>query len=684
MLVAAVTRPPSARIDSPCGTPRGSFSQPATIGSPAPRTSFRSVKAAFEAAALREEEALSTAEETPALPVARRLPFAEIQPEAGGPRLTPLKPEATPPSSNPVREKCDPKDTRAISDRLRELKNLPSKYLSIDTSSSSSEEDEQDSNRNSSRSASSASASAYSTASEDLDESVKEYSISYAPPPSPELLTETHDEEDVTKKETKEHLYLHSNSPLHSKEEGLHLQKSDQGIVTVAMSHTGSLDEETFSDANSFDVIEDEIREEGSHDFSSDPIGSIPSRELAFDRRPMSDRRPLSARENIMTDFTGSSANDDSEKGTYHELSTTVKRPSAPAPPRMLGTITSASELTSTDPTSTDRTTTDPSTETAGTSEQISDSAVPDETDVIETTLDTTNRDLSPARPRAINYPSSSGAGSGSSGSGGATDTGISLGTLPFAGLTTPSGRFYSQRMSGSVGDAMTTIWDRFWSEDVRKILRIIRNRFKELLPHIRKFLQHVVAFWGGVTYIRRALSAFVRLLRKDARVRDLLERLGWASSTTLRVFMSLCAMMLQAALQLYFLMRDRVIPQIRRVLPKCYYKVIVQLLRVAAHSPWRIAMGPFSVTAAIDASRVPNPYLLHRKFGVPEEDNTFAFSRASMTYADTETTRDREGYTETDGQQVTVQYPGKENSSAYGYQAYHEDATSVDFKDEF
>lgn len=188
-----------------------------------------------------------------------------------------------------------------------------------------------------------------------------------------------------------------------------------------------------------------------------------------------------------------------------------------------------------------------------------------------------------------------------------------------------PSFNLGDERLSRNMADAVATIWDRFWSDDIRAIARIIRNRFSQLMPYIRRFLAHVVAFWGGITYIRKAIAAFVRLLKRDERVRELLERLGWASATTLKVFLSMCTMIMQAALTFYQLMRDRVIPDTRRVIPILYYKLIVRLAAAARLSPWALVWGPFSLTFAIDGSKLPDRFYLHSLLSVPYDDVSFA-----------------------------------------------------------
>lgn len=188
-----------------------------------------------------------------------------------------------------------------------------------------------------------------------------------------------------------------------------------------------------------------------------------------------------------------------------------------------------------------------------------------------------------------------------------------------------PSFGYRGERLSHNVADAMALIWDKFWSEDVREIIRIIKNRFSQIMPYVRRFMAHLAAFWGGITYIRRAIAAFIRLLKRDARVRELLERVGWASATTLRVFLSMCAMIMQASLQFYHLMRDRIIPDTRRVIPILFYKAVMKLLALSYHSPWSLVLGPFSLTFAIDGDKLPDRYYLHDKLGVPQDDVTFA-----------------------------------------------------------
>jgi len=398
------------------------------------------------------------------------------------------------------------------------------------------------------------------------------------------------------------------------------------------MSRRNSYGVDSFSAANSFDEIGDELADERTHDF--DQVDD--SLEEAVDRysKPL----PPSASNDILSDLDPSDLTD-SQKGTYHVLSTTKPReviddvtdstpismpmpppppPRAPPPPpaRALGTITSTALSRTEDLTSDDDTvyTDEDSPHHRG----IEDTITHDLTNPSVLTSTQVETEEEPTeRPRAVSYHNE-------------PDTGGSTFTFarsPFVGITTPSGRYNSQRLSGrNMSEALVSIWDRFWSDDMKKIVRIFRNRFKELLPHIRKFLAHVVAFWGGVTYIRRALTAFMRVMQQDSRVRELLSRLGWASSTTLRVFMSLCAMVLQGSLQFYFLLRDRIIPQLRRVIPKCYYKATSGLINVARRSPWTAALGPFSLTAAIESRKIPDPYLLHNKFGVPQHDTSFDF----------------------------------------------------------
>lgn len=187
-----------------------------------------------------------------------------------------------------------------------------------------------------------------------------------------------------------------------------------------------------------------------------------------------------------------------------------------------------------------------------------------------------------------------------------------------------PSFAFRSNRLSRNVAEAMANIWDRFWADDVRQIVQIVKSRFSQIMPYLRRFLAHVVEFWGGIKYIKRALTAFFRVLNKDERVRELLDRVGWASVTTLRIFLSMCAMIMSATLQFYNLMRTRIIPDTRRVIPIVYYKLIVRLLQAAKRSPWSLYIGPFSLTFAIDEDKVPDKYFLHDKLSVPQEEVTF------------------------------------------------------------
>jgi hypothetical protein len=167
------------------------------------------------------------------------------------------------------------------------------------------------------------------------------------------------------------------------------------------------------------------------------------------------------------------------------------------------------------------------------------------------------------------------------------------------------------------VSDAFVTVWERFWSEDLAKIIAILRRRLNQLLPHARRFIAHVVAFWGGITYLRRAFAAFIRILNKDSRVRELLERMAWASASTLRVFLSMCAMTLHAMLRFYALMRDKIIPELRLVLPRYYSRAVHALHGMAVRSPWSTALGPVSVQVALHKNKLPDPDWLHNKFGV-------------------------------------------------------------------
>ncbi|KAI0557292.1 hypothetical protein FGB62_321g014 [Gracilaria domingensis] len=188
-----------------------------------------------------------------------------------------------------------------------------------------------------------------------------------------------------------------------------------------------------------------------------------------------------------------------------------------------------------------------------------------------------------------------------------------------------PMFSYRPRRLSRNVADAMAHIWEKFWKDDVRLIARIINKRLSQLAPYFKRFIAHVIAFWGSVTYIRRALAAFIRILNRDERVRELLQRIGWASATTLKIFLSICSMLMSATLQFYHLMRDRIIPDVHRVIPIAYYKLIQGLLRFSDYSPWSLMLGPFSFEFGIDNQKLPDPYLLHDKLGISRDDVTFA-----------------------------------------------------------
>jgi hypothetical protein len=169
----------------------------------------------------------------------------------------------------------------------------------------------------------------------------------------------------------------------------------------------------------------------------------------------------------------------------------------------------------------------------------------------------------------------------------------------------------------GNIADAVAGVASRFWTDDVRKIAAILQRRLRQLLPALRRFVAHVAAFWGGVTYLRRALTAFARVLNKDARVRELLRRVGWGSAETLRLALSLAAAVVSNAVRAYELMRDVVVPEARVLLPRAYSRAAFAALRAARRSPWALALGPASITLALHAARLPDPLWLHRKFGV-------------------------------------------------------------------
>lgn len=649
-----------------------------STGHSTPRASYRSIKAAFEDQERSDYIGSSSTPRRrsafePASSVQRRIPFAEIptrqirllssslvRPDHSP--ISTLNKQIAPPDTRPNPTKLDRRDARALSDRLRDLKDLESRFRESQHRVSRGQSHTQEPHSE-----------------EDIPRETENLDPSEITLPASETFSESVDRS--------------VNSVLELKE---------FPAASETMSRSSSIHEDTFSAANSFDEIADEIADEKTHDFEEVDDSMIGTTEK-FAAKPLESLTD----DQLLSDYLPEEKSD-SQKGTYHNLPTTVKRPEIPKiEPRVLGTITSAESHDSGSSSEDDGYVSrddgymsEPSESLASSPEEVTERDV------------TTSVGISEAeRIHPVGFPDTQTTGT--------TGTGFTFSASPFVGLTTPSGRYRPHRFSGNMSEALVSIWDRFWSDDMRKILQIIRNRFKELLPHVRRFLAHIVAFWGGVTYIRRALSAFLRIMQRDHRVRELLHRLGWASSTTLRVFMSLCAMMLQATLQFYYLMRDRIIPQLRRVIPKCYYKCVVLLLRAARHSPWALILGPFSLTAAIESRKIPDPYFLHNKFGIPEDDTSFDFGGAS-TFASstffgtvarsghvvqTRSTDDRAslrdstfrdqsrlstdvGSATSKGRELTESGygDGKENSSWYGRSERsvgdHGDTSSVDYRD--
>lgn len=174
-----------------------------------------------------------------------------------------------------------------------------------------------------------------------------------------------------------------------------------------------------------------------------------------------------------------------------------------------------------------------------------------------------------------------------------------------------------------NIADALTTVCNRFWSEDLEKIVAILRRRFRQLMPHARRIMSHIVAFWGGITYIRRALGAFIRILKKDSRVKELLERTAWASASTLRVFLSMCVLCFRTMIRFYSIMRHKIIPELRHMLPRYYNRTVESVLQLAARSPWALMLGPASFQLALHREKLPDPLWLHRKFGIAVDETT-------------------------------------------------------------
>jgi hypothetical protein len=166
-----------------------------------------------------------------------------------------------------------------------------------------------------------------------------------------------------------------------------------------------------------------------------------------------------------------------------------------------------------------------------------------------------------------------------------------------------------------NVADAVVTVLNRFVTEDLSTILAILRRRFSQLVPHVQRFVAHIMAFWGGITYMRRALAALLRILKKDKRVRELLERIAWNSASTLRLFLSMATMTLQTVIRVYSIIRYKFLPEARRLLPRYYSNAIHTLLRVAAKSPWILILGPMSLQFALQKAKLPDPNWLYRVF---------------------------------------------------------------------
>lgn len=177
------------------------------------------------------------------------------------------------------------------------------------------------------------------------------------------------------------------------------------------------------------------------------------------------------------------------------------------------------------------------------------------------------------------------------------------------------------------MADAVASVARRFWADDAARIASILRRRARQLAPCLRRLLAHATAFAAGVTHLRRALAACARVLNSDARVRALLRRVGWASAAALRAAVAVLAAVLAVAVRAHDAVRHRLVPAARTLLPTTYARVVHAALRTARRSPWALVLGPASLTLALHAAALPDPWWLHRKFGVgtrPKDKDPF------------------------------------------------------------
>lgn len=168
-----------------------------------------------------------------------------------------------------------------------------------------------------------------------------------------------------------------------------------------------------------------------------------------------------------------------------------------------------------------------------------------------------------------------------------------------------------------NIADALALAGNRFLSDDMSSIAGILRRRFADILPVLRRLLAHTSLVIKNVAHLRRAVAAFARVLHSDRKIQDLAKRLGWVSADTLRVALSFVKWAMENAVRAWVLLRDTVIPGMRVALPEAYAKIVYAGLGVAAKSPWAMVLGPISLTLALSAGRMPDPLWLHRKLGV-------------------------------------------------------------------
>lgn len=185
-------------------------------------------------------------------------------------------------------------------------------------------------------------------------------------------------------------------------------------------------------------------------------------------------------------------------------------------------------------------------------------------------------------------------------------------------------GAALTQSLAGSASYARDNIADavgvaarHFATDDVAKITAILRRRLRQLLPALRRLAAHFAAFFAGVSHLQRTLSAVSRALASDSHLRELAQRTGAAGKESVRVALVLLKAVGEVVLRGYRLAVGEWIPKAKGGIPRGYAKVVLGLVRAAGRSPWVWGVGPVSLTVALSGRRLPEPLLLHRKFGV-------------------------------------------------------------------